>query len=429
VTQPLILESGSRGSLPDRPPARFLGSAALVSLAFLGVNALAYGFTVISARVLAPAAYGELAALLSVLLVASVPATGVQTATALFLGGRPDRPSVPRLHATALVVGTAVSAGALLAAVPLRMLLHLPGVAGVAWLGAMLLPHTMLQGYQGLLQGAGRHGRLAAVTVGFGVAKLAGGLGGLLLGRSATGALAGMAVGAAVGALVGWLGAGRPGVAGRLRAPLLASARAAGALLGFVVLLNLDVLLARHHLPAAASGEYAVAAIVTKVAFWLPQGVGVVLLPKLADAAGRHRALPSALAAVAALGAVLTLGALVLGGAALPLIGGPAYGSTLGSAVWVFAALGTLLALAQLLLFSGIASADRLATAAVWSAAVVETLVVEALAAGGRLSPSSLVGTAALTAAALVATGLVRLRRARRVALPVGDGTVRATRS
>jgi hypothetical protein len=417
VNQPVTSERRPHTARRHRAAARdLLGSAALVSVAFLGVNALAYVFTVVSARVLAPAAYGELAALLSVLLVASVPATGVQTATALFLGGRPDRPSVPRLHATALVVGTAVCAVVLVAAVPLRVLLHLHGFAGVAWLGAMLLPHTVLQGYQGLLQGAGRYRRLTAVTVGFGVAKLAGGLGGLLLGRSATAALAGM-------------GAGRPGVAGRLRGPLLASARASGALLGFVVLLNLDVLLARHHLPAVATGEYAVASIVTKVAFWLPQGVGVVLLPKLADAAGRHRALPSALAAVAALGAVLTLGALAVGDAALPLIGGAAYGGTLGSAVWVFAALGTLLALAQLLLFSGIASADRLATVAVWSAAVVETAVVEALAADGRLAPSSLVGTAALTAAALVTTGLVRLWRARLSPLPVADATAAATRS
>jgi hypothetical protein len=430
VNQPVTSERRPHTARRHRAAARdLLGSAALVSVAFLGVNALAYVFTVVSARVLAPAAYGELAALLSVLLVASVPATGVQTATALFLGGRPDRPSVPRLHATALVVGTAVCAVVLVAAVPLRVLLHLHGFAGVAWLGAMLLPHTVLQGYQGLLQGAGRYRRLTAVTVGFGVAKLAGGLGGLLLGRSATAALAGMAVGAALGALAAWIGAGRPGVAGRLRGPLLASARASGALLGFVVLLNLDVLLARHHLPAVATGEYAVASIVTKVAFWLPQGVGVVLLPKLADAAGRHRALPSALAAVAALGAVLTLGALAVGDAALPLIGGAAYGGTLGSAVWVFAALGTLLALAQLLLFSGIASADRLATVAVWSAAVVETAVVEALAADGRLAPSSLVGTAALTAAALVTTGLVRLWRARLSPLPVADATAAATRS
>jgi len=425
MAEPLIL--GHVAAPPDRtPPSRFLGSAALVSAAFLGVNAFAYVFTVGAARVLAPAAYGELAALLSVLLVASVPATGVQTAAALFLGGRPDRTgTVARLHATALVVGAAVCAAAALAAVPVRILLHLPGTAGVLWLATMLLPHTLLQGYQGLLQGAGRYGRLTVVTVGFGVAKLVGGLGGLLMGGSATTALAGMAVGASLGALIGWIGAGRPGIAGRLRPPLVASARASGALLGFVLLLNLDLLLARHHLPASATGEYAVASIVTKVTFWLPQGVGVVLLPRLADAAGRSRALPSALCAVAGLGAVLTAGAAVVGDATLPLIGGAAYGGgALGSVIWVFAALGTLLALAQLLLFSGIAAADRLATVAVWSAAAVETVVVEVLAATGRLSLSTLVGTAALTGAALVATGLVRLRRLRAPVATAAGGTV-----
>src|SRR3954447_11226898 len=66
--------------------SRLLGPAALVSVAFLGTNALAYVFTVLAARVLAPAAFGELAALMGVLLVGSVPATGLQTAAALHLG-------------------------------------------------------------------------------------------------------------------------------------------------------------------------------------------------------------------------------------------------------------------------------------------------------------------------------------------------------
>ncbi|MGY2067504.1 hypothetical protein [Blastococcus sp. SYSU DS0619] len=414
------LSPAGTATVAPGPSGRFLASAAVVSVAFLGVNALSYVFTVVAARSLAPAAYGELAALLSLLLVGSVPATGVQTATALVLGGRPGGPgTVARLHATAWVVGLAVGAVGLLAAVPVRAALHLPGTGAVLWLAAMLLPHTLVQGYQGLLQGSGRYRRLVGITVGFGVTKLAGGLAGLLLGGTPAAALAGMAAGSALGALAGWVGAGRPGLAGGLGPAVTASARAAGALLGFVVLMNLDVLLARHHLPAAASGEYAVAAVVTKVAFWLPQGVGVVLLPRLADAAGRQRALPWALAAVAGLGAVLTLGAAVLGGAVPPLIGGSAYAGTLGSAVWVFAALGTLLALAQLLLFSGIASADRFATVAVWAAAAAEGAVVEALAATGRLSLLPLAGTATLTAAVLVATGVVRLLRSRPVA-PAG---------
>src|SRR3954471_23266591 len=103
------------------PRGRFLGSAAVVSVAFLGVNALAYVFTVASARALAPAAYGELAALLSVLLVGTVPATGLQTTAALLLGGRPGaRDVVAGLHATALVVGGAVCALGALAAAPLH---------------------------------------------------------------------------------------------------------------------------------------------------------------------------------------------------------------------------------------------------------------------------------------------------------------------
>ncbi|MCF6743787.1 polysaccharide biosynthesis protein [Blastococcus sp. KM273128] len=421
----------------NRPPEdaaasqpRALGSAALVSVAFLGANALAYVFTVLAARLLAPAAYGELAALLGVVLVGSVPGTGVQTTAALLLGGRDgDRRTTGRLHATALAVGLGVSAVALALVPVLVALLHLPTAGAAVWLALLLLPQTVAVGYQGLLQGAGRFRRLAVLTVAFGAGKLTGGLAGLLVAGSPAGALAGMTAGAALTAAGGWVAAGRPGLVRGLRRPLAASLRAAGALLGLVVLLNLDLLLARHHLPGAASGEYAVASIVAKVAFWLPQGIGVVLLPRLADAAGRHRVLPSALGAVAAVGALLTAGTAALGGAALPLVGGAAYGAALGSAAWLFAALGTLLALAQLLLFSGIAAADRLAGAAVWAAAALEVAVATGLAATGRLTLLSLVATALITALLLVGVGLLRLRRARAVPAVTAGGVVPAPRA
>ncbi|RBY90431.1 polysaccharide biosynthesis protein [Blastococcus sp. TBT05-19] len=396
------------------PSSKLLGATAVVSVAFLGANALAYVFTVVAARQLAPSSYGELAALLSVLLVGSVPASGLQTATALRLGGRRGDPgTLARLHATSLQLGVAVCVLGFLLVPVLVQLLHLPAATAALWLAALLLPQTMVQGYQGLLQGAGQYRRLGVLTLVFGTGKLVGGVAGLVVGGSPAAALAGMCAAAVLASVCGWLATGRPGLAGGTRAPVLAALRAAGALLGFAVLLNLDLILARHHLPADVTGEYAVAAIITKIAFWLPQGVGVVLLPKLADAGGRSRALPAALAAVGGLGAVLTLGTALVGEAALPLIGGAAYGGALGSATWVFAALGTLLALAQLMLFSGIAAADRLATVAVWSAAAVEALVVQFLSVTGRLTLVSLAGTALLTAVALVATGLVRSRRAR----------------
>lgn len=387
--------------------------AALVSLALLGVNGLAYVFTVVAARLLAPGAYGELAALLGVMFIGVVPMTGLQTAAALTLGSRPDDPRLvtARLHAAMLAGAVAVGVVGLLAVGPLVSLLHLEGPSTVLWLVAVLVPHTMIGGYDGLLQGSGRYGRLAVVTVLFGVAKTGGGITGLLVGGSPEAALVGMALGCAASALLGWVVTGRPGVARGARPHAVAAARAAGALLGLVLLVNLDVLLARHHLPPELAGEYAVASIFAKVAFWLPQGVSVVLLPRLASAGGRRRLLPAAVALVGGTGLVLTAATAALGGRALPLVGGAGYGAALGGWTWVFALLGTLLALAQLLLYSGIAAADRVAAVAVWGAVVLEAVTVELFVATDRVSVLGVAGTALAASVLLVATGLVRLWR------------------
>ena len=402
-----------------------IAPAAVLSVALLGTNALAYVFTVLAARLLAPAAYGELAALMGVLLVGVVPATGLQTAAALHLGrrgrsGAPRDEDVRALHATALLAALAVGGLGILATAPVVHLLHLPEPAAVGWLVALLVPHTVVGGYDGVLQGSGRYGRLAVVTACFGAAKLVGGTAGLVLGGSPTTALAGMALGATAGALLGWTLCGRPGLARGLAAPARAALRASGALLGFVLLLNLDLLLARHHLPGPLAGEYAVAAVFAKVAFWLPQGIGVVLLPRLADPAHRRRRLTRALGVVAASGGLLTLATAALGPHALPLVGGSAYGDALGSASWLFAALGTLLALAQLLLYSGIAAADRAAVLLVWTAAGAEVAVVAALAATGHLT---------VLAPVLVAGRARGARRRRRpgAAGPAGTGPVTRT--
>jgi hypothetical protein len=350
---------------------------------------------------------------MGVLLVGVVPSTGLQTAAALYLGrSTSDRASdVRRLHGAALLTALAAAAVGVLAAAPVVALLHLPGPAPVAWLVLLLLPHTLIGGYQGILQGTQRYGRLSLVTVVFGVGKLVGAAVGLLLGGSPTAALAGMALGAGAGTLLGWLGSDRPGVQRGLREPGRAVLRASGALLGFVVLLNLDLVLARHYLPPAAAGEYAVAGLFAKVAFWLPQGVGIVLLPRLADPVERRRTLPSALALVGGVGALLTLGTAALGAAALPFVGGAAYGAHLGSAGWLFAVLGTLLALAQLTVYSGIAAADRVAVGAVWTAAAAECVVVATLAASGWLSVTTLVVTAVGVAAVVGTAGLLRVVR------------------
>ena len=389
--------------------------AALVSLALLGVNGLAYVMTVVAARLLAPEAFGELAALLGVMFIGVVPATGLQTAAALTLGANPrDRAAVvARLH-TATLGGRGrgrrhrpAGRGA-----PGRRCCTSPAPSTVLWLIAVLVPHTLVGGYDGLLQGNRRYRRLALVNTTFGVLKSGGGIAGLLIGGTPEAALIGMAVGCALSAVVGWWFAGRPGFARGLRVHVISATKASGALLGLVLMVNLDLLLARHHLPAELAGEYAVASIFTKVAFWLPQGISVVLLPRLANAGGRRRLLPVAAALVALVGAVITTATAVLGARALPLVGGAEYGDALGGATWVFSLLGTLFALAQLLLYSGIAAADRVAAVAVWCAVAVEAIGVEVLAYRDGLTVLTVAGTAVGASVLLVGTGLIRVWRA-----------------
>src|SRR3954447_16451923 len=194
--------------------------AALVSGAMLAVNALAYGFTVLATRALSPHAFGELAALMGLLLIGGVPGTGLQTAAALHLAGRSgDARARARLHGAALAVTVAVGALGLLAVVPLDGLLHLSGPSSALGLVALLLPHTLVGGYQGMLQGGGRYGRLGIVLAAFGLARVAGGIGGVLLAGTPSAALAGMAVGSAAGALLGWRLCDRPGVRWDVAAP------------------------------------------------------------------------------------------------------------------------------------------------------------------------------------------------------------------
>lgn len=387
--------------------------AALVSLALLGVNGLAYVMTVVAARALAPEAFGELAALLGVMFIGVVPATALQTAAALTLGANPtDRSAVQaRLHTAIWVGAAAVGVLGLIAVGPLVSLLHLSGASTVLWLIAVLVPHTLVGGYDGLLQGNRRYGRLALVNTTFGLLKSGGGIAGLIIGGTPEAALVGMALGCAVSAVVGWTFSGRPGFSRHIRAHVLSAAKASGALLGLVLMVNLDLLLARHHLPAELAGEYAVASIFAKVAFWLPQGVSVVLLPRLAHARGRRRLLPVAAALVALVGALLTAATAVLGARALPLVGGAEYGDALGGATWVFAMLGTLFALAQLLLYSGIAASDRVAAVAVWCAVALEAIAVEVLATREGLTVLTVAGIAVGASMLLVGTGMLRLWR------------------
>ena len=179
-------------------------------------------------------------------------------------------------------------------------------------------------------------------------------------------------------------------------------------LLGLFLLANVDVLLARHYLDRAAAGRYALGAVVAKIAFWAPQFVVTVIFPRLVGAADPRRLLGGSALLITGFG-VLLAGGLVLAdalGLIVPVLGAGYAG--LGPLLPLFAALGTGLALVQLLLFEGIATRDRLMGRAVAVALVAEVALVAGPLHG---SVAQVAGTALAVALALAAVGWWLLRR------------------
>jgi O-antigen/teichoic acid export membrane protein len=388
------------------------GQALAVTAGVMASNASGYLLTVVAARALAPAAFGELGALLAVLLVGAVPAMGVQTVVALRVAGHPGECRAPLIGlglAVASVV--AVLAGV---AVPLIVgVLRVGDVLAVVWLACAVGPLTVNGLWHGLLQGRQRFAVFGAFVAAEAGLRVGGALVGLVVSRSTTGALAGVAVGTVVSAVVGWVVCGRPLPARFPLVRLREAGHAAQALLAMVVLVNLDLVLARHVLPFS-SGEYAVGAVLTKIAYWLPNAVAIMVLPRLAGAgagasagagggtgarAGRGRAVVGALAVCAALDGVVVVGAVLFGSQAMRLIGGQSYVYSV-LALWPFAVVGSLLSLAQILLFARIAGHDRRATLLTWLAVAVETGLVLLWLNDSPLE---------VVSAAVVATGLLVL--------------------
>ncbi|WIY06386.1 oligosaccharide flippase family protein [Amycolatopsis mongoliensis] len=386
-------------------------AAILVSLALAGNNAGSYVLSLVAARILAPGAFGELSSLLAVLVIGVVPAMGLQTVVALRVARSPQHTG--SLFALGLVTSAIVATAALTLSPLLVLLLHLGSLAPALLVTAALGPLTLLGMFHGLLQGARRFATLAGLIALEGAGKVGGSLVGLLVAGSTTGALVGTALGSLVVVAAGWriCGRPRPRWADRHGVEVLHTAQA---MLALVLLVNLDLVLARHTLPASEAGEYALGAIITKIAYWLPQAVGVLVLPRFAAASGRRRVLPVALAVCAFLDAFVLLASVVLGPSLLSLIGGARYaGSTMP--VWPFALAGSMLALVQILLYARLADGDRRVAVLMWAAVGVEALLITAWL---HASAAQVVTVAACSAGGLAVAGAVLELRARRTAQP-----------
>jgi O-antigen/teichoic acid export membrane protein len=260
---PAVRTAGDRAGL--------LGGSAVLLVTLNLANALHFGFHIAMARLLGPAGYGALSALLAILYVLNVFAESVQTVLARY-ASREDAPG--RLHdllRRGLRRGgratLAMAVAYLAAAVPLGRWLRIPfglmALFGVSLVGVGLLPVL-----RGVLQGRKRFGALGMSMIWEVLAKLVIGVGLVWAGAGEYGAVAGVSLGFAFAFALAFAPLRDLFHAERERAEAVDIYRyslpvfvVTATVMGFY---SLDVLLARAFFPDVVAGGYAVASFLGK---------------------------------------------------------------------------------------------------------------------------------------------------------------------
>lgn len=353
-----------------------LRGSAGIAVAMGVMNVATYSFTMLAARILGPRSYGALASLMATLLVVSVVQLGLQATAARRISADPQH--VGQIEAVILrvaVQGSLVVGLVMLVLSPVvNLVLRLESLPTAMLLAVAAVPLTLMGAQAGILQGERRWVPLSLMYVASGVPRLLVGTALILWRPSETSAMLGVALGAVAPVAVGWyvLRGRHPGLHSTLHeagAVVREAVHNSQALLAFFALSNVDIIVARNVLDDHDAGLYAGGLILTKAVLFLPQFVVVVAFPAMASADERRRALTRSLALIAGLGVMCTLAVSLWPSLAMVFVGGDDY-LDVESRLWLFAVLGTMLAMLQLLVYAVLARQGQRSVYLVWAALV-----------------------------------------------------------
>lgn len=401
--QPSRAPTHPAGWHPSSRSAWLAGATALAALTLV-THAANFGFTIAGGRLLTPAQFGTLTALLGIVLLGMAPGMAVQ---ALSAAGALGGPAV--IHGR-LARRLAIAIGALVATtvVALGPRIGVDGVATVVAIttAAALLPLTNAN--EGLLQGRARFAALGMVMVVGAVTKFTLGLAGM----AAIPATWVASVAIAVGYLVQLVashrlsgGLARPAAHTATRPRMVSAVVMMGLLLALV---HVDAILAPMLLGDLDAGRYAVGVTAARIVFWAPQFMVLLLYPRLVTD-HRRVVVAAALAGLALGGTIAALVATVAGPTLVDLAFGAEF-VPVGDHLWRFAWMGTTAIGLQVLALSDLATGRRDAT---WVLGGALVTVVGALMLGRPGTPS-----AVITTVAGVLTVFVIVGTARRLARP-----------
>jgi O-antigen/teichoic acid export membrane protein len=411
--------SSPAGGSPSPSALSRLSSAlaAPLLLAVVVQNIANFAFHAVVGRTLPPGDYGALGAVLAVMVLLSVPLMALQaSASALVSGSGWDTAVVRRTLGRVAAAGVAVGLLVLAAAGAVQSYFHLASALDAAVLAPFVTVSILLAVTRGLLLGDGRVTTTAmtylvgtAARFGFGVL--------LVLSFGVTGALVGTLLGEVAALLAATLpvlrrcGAGDPTASLRVGDLALSGF----AVTGLFLFSTVDLLMARHYLPDAATGSYTAAATIGKTVLALPAAVIGVYFPRLVIAwrAGDSATLRRAVIVVCGLAFAGAAVVVAVPGLLLHLLYGPEGFADAAGLVRLLAVVAGLTSVVSVLTYAALARRGR-SLLVPWVGAVVEVaLIVHTHATTTDIARASLVALLPTVVVMAVWEGLVWRRAAR----------------
>lgn len=340
-------------------------------------SAVNYGSSLVFSRVMTPASFGDLTALLALAVVLAVPTGAAQTVVAARVAqhaaeGRQDRIRYLVRHALAhvMLIASVVTFIYILCIPLVDSVLDLQALGAAISLAPLVFLAFMVPLVLGVLQGLDRFVAFGVMSLASALSRPAFGVPWAEAGGGAGGAIGGQAIGGFIVLIAAlwilrnlWATRGTGAAkAGLKRQPNVPAVLASGAFVAFAVISNLDVVLAKVFLEPAEAGVYAALATIGKVLIFLPGAIAVVLVPSAArarkDARARQKALRIAALAVIGTTAVVAIPALAAPEFVIRLMFGEEYISA-APGVMPMVIAGTGLALLYLLVVYSVTIEDR----------------------------------------------------------------------
>lgn len=382
--------TGRRGTLET-----FLTGSGQIAVAMMLMNVATYVFTMTTARIIGPASYGAFFALMNLVMILSVVMLGLQTTAARRISADPHHVGQIEREIVRVSLRASLLLGAvlLLAAPLINHLLDLKSLPTALLAAVAIVPMTMTGAQMGILQGERRWRELAVIYVLSGLPRLLVGTALILWQPTEVMAFLGVTLGFYAPFLYGLFVLRHEREAGetherhgfwRIIKEAIVNSQA---LFAYFALTNIDMLVGRSVLDSQDSGLYAAGLIVSRAVTFLPQFVVVIAFPSMSTNLHPARALVSSLALVGGLGCACVLVTAGLPDLVLVFAGGQEYDEVRGL-LWVFALLGTCMAILQVLVYSVLARQGTLSMVLVWGALGV----VVAVASTAVSSVSGLLG-------------------------------------